>query len=111
MLATASGKQIFRATGWARKGTLSVSAQLMPTSFPGYFGEMPFILHCCTRTHAISARAKAPLNTEVCTPLPQRSGPSTTTEHGGPTTRTYWETLLPAVFQTSTILPRTEAWD
>src|SRR5215469_7666930 len=111
MPATASGKKIFRAMARGRKGTLSVSAQLIPTSFPEYFGEMRFILHCCTRTHAISARARARSNTGFCTPLPQQSGLNTTMEHGGPTMRTYWETLLPVVFQTSTILPPTEAWD
>src|SRR5215475_6594791 len=111
MPASASGRKTFRATAWGRKGTPSALAQLTQTSFPEYFGEMLFILHCCTRTHAISAKAKARSNTEVCTPLPQRSGRSTTTEHGDPTTRTYWETSLPVVFQTSTILPRTVAWD
>src|SRR5215471_5355324 len=111
MPVTASGKKISRATAWARQDTPNVSGRLMPTSFREYSGEMLFILHCCTRIHVISARAKARSDTEVCTPLPRRSGPSTTTEHGGPTTPTYWETLRLVVFQTSTILPRIEVWN
>src|SRR5215470_4235463 len=103
MAATASGEKIFRATAWARKGTRSVLAQLMPTSFPEYFGEMRFTLHCCARIHAISAREKARSNTGFFTPLLQPFGLNTTVEHGDPTMRTYWETLLPAAFQTFTI--------